>query len=302
MRRCGNPVLVGIDPRIDWLPEGFLVGSPTGPAGRGAALTAFHEALLDVVATRVAAVKFQAAFFERMGSEGLAALAAGMEAARRRGLIVILDGKRNDIGSTAEAYADAYLGGSEGSGDGNRPWAADALTVNPYLGSDGIAPFVEIAARAQRGVFVLVRTSNPSAGEFQDLVCQGKPVYRHVAERVAAWALPHRDESNYSLLGAVAGATYPEELAELREAMPGVMLLVPGYGSQGGTARDVAAAFDTQGGGALVNNSRGLVYAYRQASYRDRFGADWQRAVDQALSDMIDDLAAHTPAGRLGPG
>ena len=299
MRRCGTPTLVGIDPRPDWLPEPLLARFPAGVAGTAAAVQAFDAAVLDVVAPLVPAVKFQAAFYERLGVQGIAALAAGIRDAQGKGLIVLVDGKRNDIGSTAVAYAEAYLGRIESRGEAAEPWGADALTINPYLGRDGIAPFVEVAAHEGRGVFVLVRTSNPSAGDFQDLVCEGKPLYRHVAERVAEWAAPHRDGSGYSLLGAVVGATYPEQLAELRETMPGVPLLVPGYGSQGGTARDVAAAFAADGLGALINNSRGLVFAYRQPAYRDRFGGDWQRAIEQATRDMIEDLAAHTPAGRL---
>lgn len=295
-------MLVGIDPRVDWLPEGLARPADEGLPGVIEGLAAFHEAVLDIVAPLVPAVKFQAAFFERLGTAGVAALANGIRQARDRGLLVVLDGKRNDIGSTAEAYAEAYLGRVVLGERAVEPWGADALTINPYLGGDGIAPFLEVAAREDRGVFVLVRTSNPSAGDFQDLRCDGKPLYRHVAERVAGWAEPHRDASGYSLLGAVAGATYPEQLAELRAAMPGVVLLVPGYGSQGGTARDVAAAFDPHGLGALVNNSRGLVYAFRQPRYRDRFGGDWRRAIEQAARDMIDDLAAHTPAGRLRRG
>ena len=258
--------------------------------------------MVDVVASQVPAVKFQAAYYEAYGPEGLSALHATAASARSKGLIVLIDGKRNDIGSTAEAYARAYLGRVP-VGDRTEPsWEADALTVNPYLGSDGIAPFIATAEAEGKGLFVLVRTSNPSAGEFQDLVADGRPLYRHVAEHLARWAEPVRGASGYSLVGAVVGATYPEELAELRGAMPGVPFLVPGYGAQGGTAADVAAAFDANGLGAIVNNSRGLTFAYKKPAYRSRFGDDWQRAIDQALGDMIDDLAANTPAGRLRRG
>jgi orotidine-5'-phosphate decarboxylase len=219
--------------------------------------------------------------------------------ARKQGLIVIVDGKRNDIGSTAEAYARAYLGKLAIGSAFEPTWQADAMTVNPYFGSDGVLPFIKIAAKEQKGVFVLVRTSNASAGEFQDLSAGGKPVYRHVAERLLQWAAPHRGECGYSLLGAVVGATYPDQLAELREALPGVLLLVPGYGSQGASARDVGAAFDGDGLGALINNSRGLTFAYQRPVYHARFGDDWQAAVEQAVRDMIEDLAANTTAGRL---
>ena len=199
----------------------------------------------------------QAAFYESYGPEGVGALHATASHARGRGLVVLMDGKRNDIGSTAEAYARAYLG-KVPVGDSFEPsWEVDALTVNPYLGTDGIVPFVKVAAREGKGIFVLVRTSNASAREFQDLVAEGRPLYRHVAGRLADWASPHRGESGYSLVGAVVGATYPAELAGLREALPGVPFLVPGYGTQGGTAADIAPAFDGQGLGALVNSSPG---------------------------------------------
>lgn len=215
------------------------------------------------------------------------------------GLLVILDGKRNDIGSTAEAYARAYLGEVGIGGRYEKPWGADALTINAYLGSDGVRPFVDVAAAQGNGLFALVRTSNSSARDFQDLSADGRPIYRHVAERVAEWAAPHRDASGYSLLGAVVGATYPEQLAELREAMPGIPFLVPGYGTQGGTASDVAAAFDDRGLGAIVNNSRGLTFAYLRKDLAARCGGDWQRAIEEATREMIADLAANTPAGWL---
>jgi orotidine-5'-phosphate decarboxylase len=244
-------------------------------------------------------VKFQAAFYEAYGPEGMAALGETIRHARDSGLIVILDGKRNDIGSTAEAYARAYLGKVPVGGAFVPSWDADTITVNPYLGVDGISPFVKVAAREGKGLFVLVRTSNASAREFQDLVADGKPLYRHVADRVAGWAEPHRGASGYSLVGAVVGATYPAELAELRAALPGVTFLVPGYGTQGGSAAGVAPAFDADGLGAVVNNSRGLIFAYNHSKYKTKFQGNWQGAVEVALADMIDDLAAHTPAGKL---
>ncbi len=302
--RVGNPVLVGIDPRVQSLPGGYRERFAGAALGTVHAVSAFCKEVVDVVDGRVAAIKPQAAFFERFGPAGMIALADLAGYACRRGVLVVIDGKRNDIGSTAQAYAEAYLAAKPGESD-ERPdleWQADALTINPYLGSDGILPFAEVAAGAGKGFFVLVRTSNPSAREFQDLVCDGKPVYRHVAQRVAEWAAPHRGESGYSLVGAVVGATYPQELAELRAALPGVLFLVPGYGAQGGSAADVAAAFDENGLGAIINNSRGLVFAYQDSKYRDRAGGDWQRAIELALDDMIADLAANTPSGRLRRG
>jgi orotidine-5'-phosphate decarboxylase len=301
VRRAGNPVCVGIDPRPEDLPPGLLEGFPGDRAGVAAAMGAFGKAVVDVVAGRVGLVKFQAAFYEAYGPEGMAALGETIHHARGRGLLAILDGKRNDIGSTAEAYARAYLGKVPVGGAFVPSWDADAITVNPYLGMDGISPFVKVAAREGKGLFVLVRTSNASAREFQDLVADGKPVYRHVADRLAGWAAPHRGASGYSLVGAVVGATYPAELAELRGAMPGVPFLVPGYGTQGGSAADVAPAFDADGLGAVVNNSRGLIFSYSHSKYKTKFAGNWQGAVEAALADMIDDLAAHTPAGKLRP-
>lgn len=302
VRRVRNPVLVGIDPRPEDFPAGFLDRFPGDWSGVAAAIEAFGRGVVDVVAPLVAAVKFQAAFYEAYGPEGVAALHGTVRHARQSGLIVLLDGKRNDIGSTAEAYSRAYLGKVAVCGRFEPAWNADALTVNPYLGSDGIAPFVTVAAREEKGLFVLVRTSNASAGEFQDLVANGRPLYRHVAGRLAQWAAPHRGESGYSLVGAVVGATYPQQLVELRAELPGVLFLVPGYGAQGGSAQDVAGAFDADGLGALINNSRGLTSAYARPAYQARFGDAWQRAIEQAVRGMIDDLAQNTGAGRLRAG
>ncbi len=299
IRRVGNPVLVGIDPRPEELPPGFLERFTSDHEGVSNALVSFGREIIEVVAPMVAAVKFQSAFYEAYGPSGVAAMHSTATTAHEKGLIVIIDGKRNDIGSTAEAYARGYLGTVPVAGGFEPSWRADALTVNPYLGSDGVLPFIKVAAREQKGIFVLVRTSNLSAREFQDLRVDGEPLYRHVADRVRQWAEPHRGELGYSFVGAVVGATAPEQLAELRAKCPGIVFLVPGYGVQGASARDVAGAFDEHGLGALVNNSRGLIYAYGRPEYHARFGSHWQGAVEQAVRDMIDDLAANTNAGRL---
>lgn len=283
------------------LPAGFLERFPEGRAGVAQAFQVFGCGIIDAVAALVPAVKFQVAFYEMYGSEGVAALHETARYAKENGLIVVIDGKRNDIGSTAEAYARAYLGKVPVGGSYEATWQADALTVNPYLGGDGVAPFIKVAAREGKGVFVLVRTSNATAGEFQDLIAEGRPVYRHVAEHLARWATGHRGESGYSLVGAVVGATYPGQLAELRQAMPGVLFLVPGYGAQGGGASDVAAAFEDDGLGAVINNSRGLTFAYKRPAFA-RFGDDWQGAVREAVREMVEDLAAHTSSARLRNG
>jgi orotidine-5'-phosphate decarboxylase len=223
------------------------------------------------------------------------ALAEVIDDAHRAGLIVVLDGKRNDIGSTAEAYADAYLGPP-----GVSPWGADALTVSPYLGDDSLTPFVETARQRDAGIFVLVKTSNPGGGRFQDLVSGGQTLYRHVASLVEQYAHDSQGECGYGSIGAVVGATYAEQLSELRAVMPSSWFLVPGYGAQGAGAKDVAGAFDLNGLGGVVNNSRGLIFAHARAPYAERFGAArWQEAVAAATTDMVAELQAETTAGKL---
>jgi orotidine-5'-phosphate decarboxylase len=225
------------------------------------------------------------------------ALADVIAAARDAGLLVILDGKRNDIGTTATAYAQAYLGAAPAS-----PWGADALTVSPYLGDDSLDPFIDVARQRDAGVFVLVKTSNPGGGLFQDLVADGKRLFEHVADYVERRAAETVGACGFGVVNAVVGATYPEQLAELRLRMPHVWLLVPGFGAQGGAARDIAAAFDSRGMGAIINNSRGIIFSYERSPYRDRYGdANWQDAVAAATRDMIEQLRAETPAGWLVP-
>ena len=213
-------------------------------------------------------------------------------ATREKNLLVIVDAKRNDIGSTAAAYAAAYFGP-------DAPWPADALTVSPYLGDDSLTPFVEAARENAGGVFVLVKTSNLGGAQFQDLESQGQPLYRHVAQFVEHLAYSDFGSAGYGNVGAVVGATYPEQLAELRSAMPHTWLLIPGYGSQGGTAKDVAAGFDERGLGAIVNNSRGLIFAHQRREYQHFGDARWQAAVEAATRNMIAALKADTPAGKL---
>lgn len=295
-----NAVVVGLDPRWNDLPPDIRQkhGAVTKPGPEwAAAFEEFSLRIIDVVANMVPAVKPQAAFFEECGAAGMVALERVMKAARRAGLLVICDGKRGDIGSTAEAYARAYLAGEDPEA---APWGADALTVNPYLGRDTLQPFIDVAVQRGAGIYVLVRTSNPGAGVFQDRLTEGQPLYRHVAAVVQQIANETRGSEIFGVVGAVAGATYPRELAELREAMPNVHLLVPGYGSQGAKGPDVAAAFHADGQGAVVNSSRGIIFAYQKAPYAEAFGpARWEEAVAAATRDMIADLAANTPCGGL---
>ena len=301
IRRKRTPALVGIDPRLDQLPAEILERAERSGGSRdevaAAAFAEFCGRLIDVVSGLVPAVKPQAAFFEQYGPAGTAVLARVIRRARDAGLIVICDAKRGDIGSTAEAYAQAYLAGADPDA---APWAADALTVNPYLGQDTLEPFVEVASRRGAGLYVLVRTSNPGAGTLQDLVADERPIYRHTARMVEELASASAGQSGWGAVGAVVGATYPRELAELREVMPSVSLLVPGYGSQGAGAADVASAFNPDGRGAVVNSSRGINFAYRREPFAEEFGETrWEDAVQAATVQMIAALAEATPAGTL---
>ncbi|MEX2285928.1 MAG: orotidine-5'-phosphate decarboxylase [Planctomycetaceae bacterium] len=308
VRAKKTPALVGLDPRFEQLPTPVIQSAQKASRRselslRAAAFEIFCRELIDVVAPLVPAVKPQAAFFEELGPPGMEALAAVIRYARDAGLIVILDAKRGDIGSTAEAYARGYLAGEDPAA---AAWAADALTVNPYLGSDTLEPFVRTAEERGGGIYVLVRTSNPGAGTFQDRkspVEGGKgsePLYQYVAHVVEDLAMRTSGGGEFGCVGAVVGATYPDELAQLRKAMPHAPLLVPGYGSQGAGALDVAAAFTPDGLGALINSSRAINFAHAQEPYKSRFGdAKWQQAAEAATKQMIADLAAHTPAGKL---
>ncbi len=298
----GNPVTVGLDPRDRQLPQEILARARqrhSSPAEQiAAAFEEFCSRIIDVVAPLVPAVKPQAAFFEEWGPAGCQALARVIAKARRSGLVVICDAKRGDIGTTAEAYARGYLAGADPSA---AAWGADALTVSPYLGRDTLEPFAKVATERGAGLYVLVRTSNPGAGTFQDIRhSDGVTVYQRVAAVVAELADATRGGRTYGAVGAVVGATYPQELAELRQAMPHAPLLIPGYGAQGGGAKEVAAAFAADGSGALVNSSRGIIFAGERKDYAGRFApAEWERAVEAATREMIADLAANTPAGLL---
>ncbi|WP_425617680.1 orotidine-5'-phosphate decarboxylase [Anatilimnocola sp. NA78] len=288
-----TPVLVGLDPCAESLPAGMLTAKDVTSTAK--AYEVFCRGVIDVVAPLVPAVKPQAAFFEQLGPAGCVALGEVVRYAASKGLLVVMDGKRNDIGTTAQAYAEAYLGPGDLS-----PWGSDALTVSPYLGEDSITPFLQTSKDHGAGIFVLVKTSNPGGGRFQDLITDGMPLFRHVAQYVEQLSVATLGENGYGIVGAVAGATYPQQLAELRAAMPHTWLLIPGYGAQGGTAADCAAAFDERGLGAIVNNSRGIIFAHQRDAYREKFGsANWQGAVEAATCEMIDQLAAATSAGKL---
>ncbi len=276
-----GPLCVGIDPRWESLPAAIRAGvADLPPLHRLAkAYEAFGRRVLELVRPHAGVVKPQAAFFEQAGPPGLDALQRLMAAARDLGFVTIFDAKRGDIASTAAAYADAAFAAEPAP-----VWDADALTINPYLGRDAVEPFLTAAKAHGRGVFVLVRTSNPGAGLFQDLVCDGKPLYRHVAAAVAEWNAPTRGACGLGDVGAVVGATHPAELKELRAAMPDVWLLVPGYGAQGGTAADVKAGYRADGLGAVVNSSRGVTFPFKPDD------PDWEAKVSAAAAKASAEL------------
>ncbi len=285
VRDTGSVTCVGLDPRKAQLPAAIRDAVTTdSPDAWAAAYTQFCTEIIDVVAGLVPCVKPQAAFFEQLGPAGMIALGEVIQHARAAGLIVITDGKRNDIGSTATAYADAYLGQSS-------PWGSDSLTVSPYLGRDSLEPFVEVCDSRDAGIFVLVKTSNPGGGLLQDRETDGQTVYGRVADLVSELNTGRLGQSGYGPVGAVVGATYPEQLAEMRRAMPTSWILVPGFGAQGGGAKDVMAGMDDEGLGAVVNSSRHIIFAHSRPEFRDRFAdSQWQDAVAEATREMNAEL------------
>ncbi|MHC5036797.1 MAG: orotidine-5'-phosphate decarboxylase [Planctomycetota bacterium] len=292
----GNPLCVGIDPRLDQIPEALReeeLSRGGDPLVAGAeAVGRFAREVIDVVAPLVPAIKIQMAFFEIFGAPGLRVFEDISFHANELGLVVIGDGKRNDIGSTAEAYATGYLGEFQIGPHAVGAFALDALTVNAYLGTDGVNPFLKACDAFGKGIFVLVKTSNPSSGELQDLEVEGKPLFERMADLVAQWGESRRGEREYSSVGAVVGATYPEQGVRLREILPQTLFLLPGYGAQGATVEDLRPLFGKDGRGAIVNSSRGIIFAYDREPYQSRFGqARWQEAVEAAAKDAAQELA-----------
>lgn len=297
VERAGSPLCVGLDPRLDQLPAGLLSrhvqahpGDPLRAAGE--ALYEFGSRVLEAVAGEVAVVKLQNAFFEVAGPPGLDAFARLIQRARNLGFIAISDSKRGDIGASSAAYATAHLGALSVGGAEVESIGADAMTVNPYFGSDGVEPFIREAVRRGRGIFVLVKTSNPSGVEVQDLRSGSRKVYEEVADRVWDWARRHMGACGYSAVGAVVGATYPEDLPGLRAEMPGAIFLVPGFGAQGGSADDVVLAFDEKLRGAIVNSSRGIILAYQQPEHQDLSPERFEEAILAACRSAKAQIAA----------
>lgn len=295
IKKTGAPIVVGLDPMLSYIPEhvqkkAFAEFGET-LEGAAEAVWQFNKEIVDKTCDLIPAVKPQIAMYEQFGIPGLEAFKKTVDYCKSKGLVVIGDIKRGDIGSTSAAYAAAHMGKVQVGSKTYVPFDEDFVTVNPYLGSDGINPFLDVCKEEKRGIFILVKTSNPSSGEFQDRLIDGKPLYEHVGEKVAAWGETCMGDE-YSYVGAVVGATYPEMGKAMRKVMPKAYILVPGYGAQGGKGADLVHFFNEDGLGAIVNSSRGIIAAYKQEAYA-RFGAEnFGDASRAAVEDMISDISS----------
>ena len=293
IKKTEAPIVVGLDPMLGYIPE-HIVNAAYDKCGKnleGAAeaIWQYNKGIVDAVYDLIPAVKPQIAMYEQFGIPGMIAFKKTVDYCKEKGLVVIGDIKRGDIGSTSAAYATGHIGKVEIDGSFFRGFDEDFITVNPYLGTDGIKPFADVCKEEKKGMFILVKTSNPSSGEFQDRLIDGKPLYEHVAEKVVEWGNDVMGD-DYSYIGAVVGATYPEMGKVLRELMPKSYILVPGYGAQGGQGKDLVHFFNKDGLGAIVNSSRGIIAAYKQDKY-SQFGAqNYADASRQAVLDMKEDL------------
>lgn len=299
IKKTNAPIVVGLDPMMNYIPSQITRRAFTeyGETLEGAAeaIWQYNKGIVDAVSDLIPAVKPQIAMYEQFGIEGMRAFKKTVDYCKEKGLVVIGDVKRGDIGSTSEAYAVGHLGKVAVGGKQYYGFDEDFATVNPYLGSDGIKPFVKVCAEEKKGIFVLVKTSNPSSGEFQDRLVDGRPLYELVGEKVAEWGAECMG-NGYSYVGAVVGATYPEQGRILRKVMPKTFILVPGYGAQGGKGVDLVHFFNEDGLGAIINSSRGIIAAYKQeqyASYGEEGYADAARAAVIAMrEDIAQALAA----------
>ncbi|HHV09102.1 MAG TPA: orotidine-5'-phosphate decarboxylase [Clostridiales bacterium] len=289
----GAPIVVGLDPMLDYVPKHILdqAFSEKGEnlEGVAEAIWQYNKGIVDATHDLIPAVKPQIAMYEQFGIEGLQVFKRTVDYCKGKGLVVIGDIKRGDIGSTSAAYATGHLGKITIGEKTYRGFDEDFATINPYLGSDGVIPFIDVCKEEDKGLFILVKTSNPSSGEFQDQLVDGRPLYELVGKKVAEWGELHMGDS-YSYIGAVVGATYPEMGKVLREIMPKTLILVPGYGAQGGKAEDLVHYFNKDGLGAIVNSSRGIIAAYKAKGY-EKYGArGYADAARQAVIDMREDL------------
>lgn len=293
IKKTGAPIVVGLDPMLNYIPEqvqkkAFAEYGET-LEGAAEAIWQFNKEIVDKTYDLIPAVKPQIAMYEQFGLQGLAAFKKTVDYCKEKGLVVIGDIKRGDIGSTSAAYAVGHIGKVKVGSKTYAPFDEDFVTVNPYLGSDGVNPFLDVCKEEKKGIFVLVKTSNPSSGEFQDQKIDGRPLYELVGEKVAAWGSEVMGDE-YSYVGAVVGATYPEMGKVLRKVMPKAYILVPGYGAQGGKGKDLVHFFNEDGLGAIVNSSRGIIAAYKQEQYA-KFGAEnFGDASRAAVETMIADI------------
>ena len=294
IKKTGAPIVVGLDPMLKYIPEHIQkkAFAEFGETLEGAAeaIWQFNKEIVDKTYDLIPAVKPQIAMYEQFGIPGLVAFKKTVDYCKSKGLVVIGDIKRGDIGSTSSAYAVGHIGKVQVGSKTYAPFDEDFVTVNPYLGSDGVNPFIDVCKEEKKGLFILVKTSNPSSGEFQDQMIDGRPLYELVGEKVAQWGEDCMGDE-YSYIGAVVGATYPEMGAALRKIMPKNYILVPGYGAQGGTGKDLAPFFNEDGLGAIVNSSRGIICAYQKDPYKEKFSpVDYADASRQAVLDMKEDL------------
>ena len=293
IKKTGAPIVVGLDPMLNYIPEqvqkkAFAEYGET-LEGAAEAIWQFNKEIVDKTYELIPAVKPQIAMYEQFGLPGLAAFKKTVDYCKEKGLVVIGDIKRGDIGSTSAAYAVGHIGKVKVGSKTYAPFDEDFVTVNPYLGSDGVNPFLDVCKEEKKGIFVLVKTSNPSSGEFQDQKIDGRPLYELVGEKVATWGSEVMGDE-YSYVGAVVGATYPEMGKVLRKVMPKAYILVPGYGAQGGKGKDLVHFFNEDGLGAIVNSSRGIIAAYKQEQYA-KFGAEnFGDASRAAVETMIADI------------
>lgn len=293
IRKTNAPIVVGLDPMLSYIPEHIQkkAFAEYGETLEGAAeaIWQFNKEIIDKTYDLIPAVKPQIAMYEQFGIPGLEAFSRTVKYAKEKNLVIIGDVKRGDIGSTSAAYAVAHLGRVNVGTKSYSAFDEDFATVNPYLGSDGIKPFIDVCKEEKKGIFILVKTSNPSSGEFQDRIIDGRPLYEWVGEKVAEWGAECMGDG-YSYVGAVVGATYPEMGRTLRKLMPKSFILVPGYGAQGGTADGLKPYFNEDGLGAIVNSSRGIICAYKQDKYAKFGEANYTDASRQAVVDMIEDI------------
>ena len=292
IKETGNPTVMGLDPRYEMLPKCVIEKYPTTLEGVAQAIVEYNKALIDATCDIVPAIKPQIAFYEMYGIPGMQAFKETCEYAKQKGMIVIADIKRGDIGSTAQGYSNAYLGKTKIGESEESIYDIDFVTVNPYMGTDCVKPFIEDCKKYNKGLFILVKTSNPSSGELQDLKLEnGEEVYTRVAKLVENWGEELRGECNYSSIAAVVGATYPEQLKQIRETAPHTYFLIPGYGAQGGKVEDIALGFDQNGLGGIVNASRSLMCAYKSDKWKDKFEEkDYEQATRAEAIKMKEEL------------